>query len=75
MPDERSYSSFLLRVWRSGTAAAPRWHVSLEDTLTGERRGFASLAQMVTFLEQPGAVEATRLMLEIGDDEPDDRLR
>jgi hypothetical protein len=52
MPDEQQYHSFLLRLWRSGPAASPRWRASLEDTRTGERRGFASLAEAFAFLEQ-----------------------
>jgi hypothetical protein len=52
MPEEQRYYSFLLRVWRSGRPAAPRWRAALEDTRTGERHGFASLAQAFAFLEQ-----------------------
>lgn len=48
--DDRMYRSYLLRVWRSG-GAEPRWAVALEDVRTGERRGFASLAEALGHLE------------------------
>jgi hypothetical protein len=40
----------MLRVWR---AAEATWQASLEDPHTGERRAFASLTQLVAFLEVP----------------------
>jgi hypothetical protein len=52
MSKEQFYCSFLLRIWRSGPATAPRWRASLEDIRTGEQRGFASLAQAFAFLEE-----------------------
>jgi hypothetical protein len=44
------YRSYLLRLWRIGTAAPPSWRASLEDARTHQRRNFASLEQLYAFL-------------------------
>ena len=46
------YLSYLLRLWLAGDGGQPQWRVSLEDPRTGERRGFACLAELVAFLEK-----------------------
>ena len=51
MKETPAYASYLLRIWRSGEGALVRWHASLEDTRTGDRYGFADLAEAVAFLE------------------------
>jgi hypothetical protein len=52
------YHSYLLRVWRSGEGRSARWLASLEDTRTGERRGFAGLTEAFAFLKgQTAAAE------------------
>ena len=43
------YLSFLLRLWRESEHGA--WRASLENVLTGERRGFPNLASLLAFLE------------------------
>jgi hypothetical protein len=57
------YRSFLVRLWRSESDDPPVWHASTEDTMTGERRNFAGMAQLFGFLEQqvhePQADETT----------------
>lgn len=45
------YTIYLLRVWNS-SAMEKNWHFSLEDPHTHARRGFASLDEMVLFLQQ-----------------------
>jgi hypothetical protein len=48
------YCSYVLRCWleRGPDPAEPgRWRFSLEDPHTGRRRGFASLATLVTSLQ------------------------
>ena len=45
------YLSYLLRVWRTGGAGDAVWRASLEDPLTGERQGFASLKDLLAFLQ------------------------
>ena len=49
MNQQPSYHAYLLRVWRNGTGARSR--ASLEDPNTGERHGFAGLAEALSFLE------------------------
>jgi hypothetical protein len=56
------YRAFLLRLWRT---ADGQWRASLEATLTGERRAFATLAQLADYLAQavdgaPAAVPPDR---------------
>lgn len=50
--DEKTYLSFLLRVWRVGQNEHSVWRASLEDTRTGERHGFASLEELMRFLRE-----------------------
>jgi hypothetical protein len=48
------YLSYLLRLWRTGTAGG--WQASLEFPQTGERVGFPDLAALLAYLEaQTGA--------------------
>jgi HD-like signal output (HDOD) protein len=44
------YSSFLLRLWRVDTEGKRAWRFSLENSVTGERRGFANLGELLAFL-------------------------
>jgi hypothetical protein len=52
LAEQPGYRSYLLRLWRVGSADAPSWRVSLEDVRTHERRNFASLEQLVAFLKE-----------------------
>ena len=45
------YCSFLLRIWIE-PVDEDQWRFSLEDTQTGERRGFVSLVKLMSFLDQ-----------------------
>lgn len=47
-----AYYSYVLRMWLVGDTDQPHWHASLEDTRTGERKGFASLAALCEYLTQ-----------------------
>jgi hypothetical protein len=40
--------AYIIRLWRE--SAHSHWRISLQDTTTGERRGFASLGEAVEFL-------------------------
>ena len=70
MPDgskeQRDYASYLLRLWRVGDAEGPTWRASLRTVHNGEQVGFASLADLFTFLENktwspsPGARSAAK---------------
>ena len=52
MTDKRQYRVFLLRLWQAdGDDGTPIWRAALENARTGERRGFADLAQLCAFLE------------------------
>ena len=47
------HKSYLLRMWRNDSTPFS-WRVSIEDTHTGERLGFASLEELFAFLMQVG---------------------
>jgi len=44
------YKAFLLRLWQVKQNGHEIWRASLEDSHTGERRGFASLEALMEFL-------------------------
>lgn len=46
-----SYRAYLLRLWQVCDGGRLDWRASLEDAHSGERRGFARLADLVRFLE------------------------
>ena len=48
----RRYRAYLLRLWRTDDNRETRWRASLEEPHTGVRRGFATLAELFTFLEE-----------------------
>jgi hypothetical protein len=50
--ERRRYVSYLLRLWQAQSQEGLVWRASLEQANTGERRGFASLADLYAFLEQ-----------------------
>ncbi len=50
LPD---YHSYLLRFWREqALELTDPWRFSLEDPHSGKRRGFDTLATLVSFLEE-----------------------
>ena len=46
------YISYLLRLWKTKSGGERVWRASLESPHTGERKSFASLTNLFTFLEQ-----------------------
>ena len=44
--------SYLLRLWQAEREGTLVWRASLESAHTGERWGFASLAELYAFLDQ-----------------------
>lgn len=48
----RGYVAYLLRLWQVEQGENAPWRASLESPQTGERRGFAGLAELFTFLEK-----------------------
>jgi hypothetical protein len=56
MSKERRRSvSYLLRLWQAEREGALVWRASLESAHTGERHGFANLAELYVFLDQETA--------------------
>lgn len=52
------YTSYLLRLWQTESDGEPVWRASLESVRTGQRKGFADLRSLFTFLEsQVGGAE------------------
>ena len=56
---QRGYRSYLLRLWQADLGGEAVWRASLQNPHTHERRGFANLADLFTFLENEvgGAVQ------------------
>ena len=50
--ERRRYVSYLLRLWQTEQEGALVWRASLQSARTGERWGFANLAELYAFLEQ-----------------------
>lgn len=48
---KRDYLSFLLRIWRVRVNGKPVWRASLEYPVTRERKGFANLRELITYLK------------------------
>jgi len=48
---KKNYHSFLLRLWRVHVDGKLVWRASLENPFTGERKGFASLSELVVYLQ------------------------
>ena len=48
--EQQRYLSYLLRLWQTSDGEKQIWRASLESPGTGERRGFASLADLFDFL-------------------------
>ncbi len=49
--EKRRYLAYMVRLWQVNDAGQPAWRASLEDPHTGERRGFADLDTLFTFLK------------------------
>ena len=46
-----SYAAYLLRLWQATSGGTAPWRASLQDPHTGQRVGFACLADLFAFLE------------------------
>jgi hypothetical protein len=65
MPEEpRGYRAYLVRLWEARSGGRVVWRASAEDAHSGERRAFAELAELLSFLE-----EATGHRVDIGQSE------
>jgi len=49
---KRPYLAYLLRLWQVRDKGQADWRASVENAHTGEQQGFASLAELFTFLER-----------------------
>ena len=49
---QRRCLSYLLRLWQIESKEQLVWRASVEDSRTGERRGFASIAALLAFLRE-----------------------
>lgn len=59
MPEEEGrYLSYLLRLWQVKSENKLIWHASLESPHTRQRWGFASLAELVDFLQAQTSASA-----------------
>ena len=47
-----TYYSYLLRMWQVPTNGEHAWRILLENVQTGEKRGFASLEELLAYLSQ-----------------------
>lgn len=63
---KREYMAYLLRLWREKRDGS--WRALLENPNNGERAGFATLAELVTFLEIKTG-EAVQVEAEIGNND------
>lgn len=54
-----AYLSYLLRLWRAPGGAGQPWRASLQDTLSGERQGFADLEALLAYLRDQIDVQST----------------
>ncbi len=52
MNTQPSYVSFLLRLWRIPDGDDAVWRASLEDTLSGEQMAFATVENLLEFLQR-----------------------
>jgi hypothetical protein len=57
------YISYLLRLWETTDGEQHIWHATLESPAGGERHSFASLADLLAFLESSMKAEAGAAIL------------
>lgn len=55
--EQPTYHSYLLRLWQEDIKDYT-WRMSLENAHTGERRGFACLDDLVSFLQRQIEVQS-----------------
>lgn len=48
--EKKHYLAYMLRLWQEKDGTGAAWRASLESPHTGERRGFASLEALFSFL-------------------------
>jgi hypothetical protein len=58
MDSPENYQAYLLRLWREDEASP--WRASLQDARVGQLLSFASVAQLIAYIEQRTVVVAQR---------------
>ncbi len=48
--DGATYYSYLLRIWQVPTNEDHSWRIQLENVQTGEKHGYSSLGELLTYL-------------------------
>jgi len=51
MTNQPVYLAYMLRLWQVNPGGQPIWRASLESPHTGERHSFASMEQLLAFLQ------------------------
>jgi len=59
MDPPATYKSYLLRLWTATYDGEPVWLASLQNTATGQRRGFSDLESLFAYLAAPAGGEKT----------------
>jgi hypothetical protein len=62
--DQPAYHAYPLRLWRVETCHGSLRHASLEDSRTGERKGFADLTSLRAILEEQTTTDRDRRVRE-----------
>ena len=57
---QRTYLSYLLRLWREERGEKTVWRASLESVQTGERCSFGTIDDLFHFLHEQTETSATR---------------
>ena len=57
--DHRQYRAYLVRMWQVGCDGQVTWRASAEDAHSGERRAFADLPALFTFLQEATLTDQT----------------
>lgn len=67
---KRSYLSYLLRIWQTGSPQSPQWVASLEDPHSHQVTHFRSLDALAQFLLQKTSRVGDRSPQDADEDEP-----
>lgn len=64
------YRAYLLRLWRVSDGESVDWRATLEDAHTGERHGFPTLEDLVTFFRLGTGMNTPAGIRENDEEEP-----
>ena len=57
MEEDKTYFSYLLRIWRATRAGKDVWLASLDEPRTGTRHSFTSLESLFAFLLKQSQID------------------